>query len=172
MLRQLPLLALALITLAAGCDDGGDTEDDGKLNGCDVGPRDKDGLQAWLEAGNYSSFESESVPHLTEGPHSMPDVDNVRVYMNQCLTESIAAGNTVHPIGSMAVKELYGTGDVVLDYAAMIKVDDQSPDDGNDWYFHKIAGGEEKASELGSAACFDCHVMGTDFIQTPYPFQF
>lgn len=169
MTRALPLLAA--LTLFAACDSGSD-EDENKLNGCDVGPRDQEALQAWLEAGNYSSFESESVPHLTEGPHAMPDVDNVRVYMNECLTESIAAGNTVHPIGSMAVKELYGTGDTVLDYAALIKVDDQSPDDGHDWYMHKIAGGEVKASETGPAACFDCHVMGTDFVQTPYPFQF
>lgn len=172
MKRALPLLALALVTLTAGCDDGGDTEDDSKLNGCDVGPRDQEGLQAWLEAGNYSSFEGESAPHVTEGPHAMPEEDLVQVYMNDCLTESIAAGNTVHPIGSMSVKEMYGTGDTVIALSAMIKVDDQSPDDGNDWYFHTIVGDEVKASETGSAACFDCHVMGTDFVQTPYPFQF
>ncbi len=171
MTRSLPLLALALVTTLAACDDGG-TDDDTKLNGCDVGPRDKDALQAWLEAGNYSEFEAESAVHITSGPHGQEDQDLVRVFVNSCLADSMAAGNTVHPIGSMSVKEMYGTGDTILGYSAMIKVDDQSPDDGNDWYFHTIVGGEEKASELGSAACFDCHVMGTDYVQTVYPFQF
>ncbi len=100
----------------------------------------------------------------------MPDEDFVRVFMNDCLAESIAAGNSTHPIGSMSIKEMYGTGDTIIGYSAMIKVDDTSPNDGMDWYFHTIVGGEEKASERGSAACFDCHVMGTDYVQTPYPF--
>ncbi len=129
-------------------------------------PTDEDALIAWLQADSYLSWEAESGPHASAGPH----FGTVRAFINDALFESLSANDTQHPAGAAAVKELYGrTGTTVLGWAVMLKVQDDS-DDGRGWYWYETFNGSGGGG-IGDPVCTGCHSEGRDFVRIPFPLQ-
>jgi hypothetical protein len=170
-------LTLALL-LALGCasddndpggfddPDGGDGSDGGAIGSVPASP---DALFDFLAAGEYLGFEVESGVHVSAGPHG----SGVRTFLSADLAASLAAGNSEHPIGAAAIKELYGSdGETVTGWAAMVKVEAGSS--GSSWYFYEVfstTDGSSPIGGVGSSICTGCHSSGADFIRVPYPLQ-
>jgi hypothetical protein len=123
-------------------------------------------LFAWLQKGGYKNYRAESAVHpSSSGPAVHGDV---RVFVNPKLDQSMRAGNTEHPTGSVVVKELHKDGNL-YGWAAMVKARD---DDGrgNGWYWYEnlslTDASKPVAAALGHQLCVGCHSPGTDFIRT------
>ena len=127
-----------------------------------IPPTDPAALRAWLVAGTYHGWVTESARHPSTGPHG----GTVRTYLNDIVLESLQAGNTAHPAGSALVKELYFGSDSVQLWAVSVKVQDDS-DGGRGWYWWEGEG----LSGVGLRACTGCHGGGRDYVWTPYPLQ-
>jgi hypothetical protein len=119
-----------------------------------------------VQEGSYLHWPAESGAHPSTGPH----FGQVRTWVNPTLHASLEAGGSTHPVGSVAVKELYGdSGDTALGYSVMVKV---SPGSGGDtWYWNETYNGSVYASSVGAGLCTGCHADGADFILTPFPLQ-
>jgi hypothetical protein len=131
----------------------------------DAAPASSAELLPWLEAGNYTGWPAESEAHPSAGPHFTA----VRTFLNDTLLASLEAGSEDHPVGSTAVKELYGSGPEVGGWAVMVKVAPGSTDD--NWYWYEIFDGTTYADETGNAGCGNCHGQGLDFVRTSIPLQ-
>jgi hypothetical protein len=123
-------------------------------------------LVPWLQAGRYLDWPSESSIHASAGPH----FGNVRVYLNDALFDSLEAGVAEHPAGSVAVKELYGSGTELRGWSVMVKVQDLSAG-GDGWYWFERFGSSTYADGLGEAGCTGCHSLGSDYVRIPFPLQ-
>jgi cytochrome c553 len=125
-------------------------------------------LLAWLKSGTYSDWAKESAIHASVGPHG-----DVLVYINPVLEQSMKAGQTVHPMNSASVKELYTSGQ--LDgWVVMIKTqDDSAGGDGWYWFLTKnmVDASQAMVADHGVTGCANCHATGTDFIHTAYPLR-
>jgi hypothetical protein len=124
-------------------------------------------LLEWLESGEYATWQAESGPHASTGPH----FGAVRTFVDPCLAESLEAGSATHPLGAATVKELFGDGDAVLGWSVMIKVADGSG--GDTWYWHENYDGTTYADEVGSGLCTGCHGGrgNVDYFLSPWPLQ-
>jgi hypothetical protein len=131
----------------------------------DVPPAPTDALEEWLAFSVYKTWEAESAPHESAGPH----FGKVRTFVNPILHGSLALGATTHPKGAAAVKELYGAGDVVEGYAVLTKTGNSDGGKGFRWY--EEYQGTVYADGPGVSLCTGCHLTGTDFVLTPYPLQ-
>lgn len=152
-----------------GTDAGTDTKLDTADSGPDpeVPPTTAAELELWLTAELYATWAAESAVHAGAGPHFGP----VRTFINAPLATSLAAGNVAHPVGSSAVKELYGDDDTfVSGYAVMVKVAADSAG-GDGWYWYELYNGSTFADSTGNASCTGCHSAGQDFFRSPYPLQ-
>jgi len=129
----------------------------------DVPPTGEAALLPWLEAGSYEDWPAEAEPHPSAGPHFTA----VRTFVNTTLLESLEAGNTEHPIGATAVKELYGANPEIGGWAVMIKV--ASGDDASTWYWYESFGDTTYADDTGVAGCGNCHASGADYVRTSLP---
>ena len=172
MRRSVTVLGVLFLAAGVACGDDSGGGNDTELNGCPVGPRDGAALLEWLSTGEYQSWTSENAVHPTAGPHANEGSDVVRVFVNTCLEESLTAGNSSHPVGSMAVKELYGDGTTIRGYSATIKTGPDTEGLGEDWYFFTNFDGEEVTATNGASACVNCHMAGSDYVQTGFPFMF
>lgn len=127
-------------------------------------------LFPWLQDRNYSSWTRESSAHASSGPHGDP----VRVYVNPTLEQSLQDGDATHPVGSAAVKELYGGSSAtdLFGWAAMVKV---APGSGADtWYFYEIFSTTDPSSPVegrGNPGCAGCHALGRDHFRSAYPLR-
>jgi hypothetical protein len=125
-------------------------------------------LLAWLQAGHYTTWASESAPHPSGGPHG----GTVRTYLNDVVLASLQAGNPTHPAGSAIVKELYFSGSTVRNWAVEIKIQDDSAG-GRGWYWWEGVG----LQGVGLSICTGCHgqnyrsFVSKDFVLTPFPLQ-
>jgi hypothetical protein len=126
-----------------------------------VPPDQLDALIEWLESGGYVEWDAESSIHASAGPH----FGNVRTFFNLALSGSFAAGSTDHPMGAAAVKELYGPGNALRGWAAMVK----RPQDAGAWYWFEIYDGTLYADAVSLSLCENCHGAGTDQVLTPFP---
>lgn len=131
----------------------------------DAAPANSSELVPWLEAGSYTAWPAESEAHPSAGPHFTA----VRTFVNDTLLVSLEAGAEDHPVGSTAVKELYGSDPEIGGWAVMVKVAPGSSDD--NWYWYESFQGTTYADETGNAGCGNCHSMGLDFVRTPIPLQ-
>lgn len=126
-------------------------------------------LLEWLRARSYASYRGESSVHASSGPHG----GNVRTFVNAKLAASLDASGE-HPEGSVAVKELYGSGTTdVTGWAVMIKTQPESAA-GAGFYWYEVFGTEPGASAIegqGKGLCVDCHAGGRDFFLTPFPLR-
>jgi len=129
-------------------------------------PTATDELLAWLQAGNYRGWPSESAPHPSAGPH----FGTVRTFLNPAVFASLVAGRVSHPAGSALVKELYGAGSAVQGWSVMVKVEDDSAG-GAGWYWLERFAGSTFAAGTGVSICTGCHSLGHDFVRSPFPLQ-
>lgn len=189
------LFSCAIVLALCGCDDeggesnpapGGSTTeaedsfsdpDDESSSGagggdssaaqCEEVPTSRAALEAWLaDANNYLDFEAESEPHPSTGPH----FGAVRTFVNDCLAESLAAGNDEHPLGSASVKELFGSGGGTepQGYSVMVKVE---PGASEGWYWYEGFNGSVFGDSVDDGTCIGCHSSGQGGFRTPWPLE-
>lgn len=89
----------------------------------------------------------------------------MRTWVNPALATSLKAGNTTHPSGSIAVKELYGsgTGTAITGWAVDVKDTDGT------WIFYEgFAPALNQFFFRGTSnLCGNCHRAGVDQVLTP-----
>jgi hypothetical protein len=83
-------------------------------------PTTREALVVFARERSYASWPSEPEAHASAGPHG----GRVRTWVNPTLAASLRAGATTHPAGSVAVKELYGSGTTITGWAIDVKRDD------------------------------------------------
>lgn len=119
----------------------------------------------WLQSKKYLDWPAEAANHRSR---SFFAHGNVRTFYNDKLDGSFAAGNKTHPIGSIAVKELYDKKDDSkhIGWALTFKAreDDRK---GHGWYWYEVTsltdGSKPIAASFGNAKCVGCHKPGVDF---------
>jgi hypothetical protein len=131
-------------------------------------PTVEDQLFPWLQDQAYKLWYHEAAAHQSSGPHGQ-----VLDYLNPTLEASMKAGDSEHPIGSAAVKELYANGHVT-GWVVMVKTMATS-NNGAGWYWYGVTSTTDStqvvASGNGASACTGCHSSGGhDFIKIPFPF--
>ncbi|MCR9164236.1 MAG: hypothetical protein ACE37F_17900 [Nannocystaceae bacterium] len=131
----------------------------------DAAPPNSAELLPWLEAASYAGWPAESATHPSAGPHFTA----VRTFVNDTLLTSLEAGSEDHPLGSTAVKELYGADEALGGWAVIVKVAPGSSADS--WYWYESFEGTTYADETGNAGCGNCHGQGQDYVRTPVPLQ-
>ncbi|MBL8913485.1 MAG: hypothetical protein JNM17_22490 [Archangium sp.] len=118
-------------------------------------------LEAMLElarSGEYRTWSREPAPHRSAGPHS-----TVRTFINPTLEQSLRAGDTTFPVGSIALKELFdGPGTKRTGWAIDWKLEDG-------WRFFE--GFDPSLNEYflkgTDNGCAGCHRPGVDYLLTP-----
>ena len=175
----LPSLAFALSTAACSPSEKGsadasssadaasaDDESTGSTTGgaadCGGVPTTEAALTQWLNGGDYLAWTADSSPHDSAGPH----FGAVRVYVNGCLAESLAAGSEAHPEGSVAVKELYGNDTTLGGWSVMVKLDGQPQ---GSWYWYELYNGTLFGEGVDASLCTGCHDDGVDSMWTTWP---
>jgi hypothetical protein len=113
---------------------------------------------AFVRAGKYRGWKAEPAPHPSEGPH-----DTVRTFFNGVLYDSLRAGNSSHPFGSMSVKELLSEdGTTITGHAVSWK------DEGlSQWVWTEgFAPNYERPFyyQGNGNFCARCHKAGVDFV--------
>jgi hypothetical protein len=139
-----------------------------------VVPTDNGKLFKYLQDGSYKQFAAkESGNHPTFGPHTKFGLP-VRVFLDPKLDASLQAGNSQHPLGSSAVKEMYDATGKLEGWAVMVKSHDDSQG-GAGWFWYEITsttnGSTPVASGNGVPLCSGCHFPGKDFVLTGYPLK-
>lgn len=122
-------------------------------------------LQLYLAEEQYLVLPGESAPHESSGPH----FGQVQTYLTPSLVDSLEAGAGEHPVGSAAVKELYGSTQEVQGHAVMVKV--AAGMGAETWYFFEEYRGSVIADGVDVSLCSGCHAAGQDFVLTPFPLQ-
>jgi hypothetical protein len=129
-----------------------------------IPPIKKKKMVAWLKAGLYKElFIGEPAVHGSLGPHG----GNVRIFYNPILVENLRAGKKTWDVGAAMVKELYlGSTTQVSGYSVMIKVDEQSGNDGSGWVYYESFNGSLDGAFYGRAVqiCANCHRGGVDYL--------
>lgn len=128
----------------------------------------KEGFKAFLESDEYKSWYSQTdAPRETEfqtSPHG-----RVRVFMSERLVAAKQAGidgdPDPYPAGSMAVKELYDDGDMLVGRAAMLKAADGK---GSMTWLYYCNGPEgrcatSKSGEMYGKGLSDCNFCHGEF---------
>lgn len=159
---------------AGGSAQGGSSTGGSPAGGAGGGdaapPTEQNAIFQWLQDGAYTGWKAESGVHPSSGPHG----GGVRTFVNTALFDSLAAGNTVHPKGAAAVKELHGDGSAVEGWAVELKTADDSAG-GQGWYWYEIYSATDPSNPVaagnGKSLCFNCHDGGTDYVLTPFPLQ-
>lgn len=175
-LRLLSLLCLAAPLAAIGCSEGDEPAIPDEEPGIEPGAVTADGvpleeaaLHEYLRGGAYKTWTAESAPHPSTGPHG----GKVRTFLSAGLAASLQQGRA-HPKEAAAIKELYGSGDVVNGWAVGVKLADDS-DGGDAWYWYEVfstaAGTKPGFAGRGLPLCSNCHRGGRDYVLTPSPLQ-
>ena len=164
IIPKIALVSIACV-MSLGCD--GDSDGDSDSGSLSDVPSQAGPLQDFLDAGEYLDFAAESGVHgSTNGsPHG-----DVRVFLNASLDDSLAAGNTAHPAGAAAIKELYAADQsTLIGWAVAVKLEADS-DGGQGWYWYERLDGTVVADGKGPSGCVGCHVgSGVDFVASEYP---
>jgi hypothetical protein len=130
-------------------------------------PAEAGPLFTFLAERRYTGFAAEPSPHDSAGPHGQ-----VRTFFDPLLVQSFEAGNTTHPVGAAAVKELHDDG-ALAGWAVMVKVGSGTGVDSWYWYevFSTTDGSDPAAVSTGLPGCAGCHSSGVDHVTTPFPLQ-
>lgn len=124
------------------------------------------GITAFVREGRYKEWLAEPLVHRTNAPHG----DKVRVFFNDIVTNSLRAGNTTHPVGSILVKELYeDDGERLRGHALDVKITEGSGKD--TWLFYEGFGPDYSNNYYGRGhnTCHGCHESGIDYVTSPLP---
>lgn len=151
--------------------DGGESVETVGETGTAQIPTTADELVAYLKNGGYRAWPQESKPHLTQGPHK----SGSQVFINEILQQSLQAGNTSHPQGAIAIKELYEIDlKTPAGWSVMVKVDVESQG-GQGWYWFEVftsnLGDRYIADGMGVQLCTGCHMPGKDFFLSKFPLE-
>jgi len=135
-------------------------------------PADADHLFAYLQAGKYKAFAAqESDRHPSAGPHTKVGND-VRVFMNAALAQSLESAAEQHPAGAGVVKEMFNQEGKVRGWAVAIKTQADSQD-GEGWYWYEVKSTTDNSRPVAAAngvkLCTGCHVLGQDFVLSAFP---
>lgn len=175
----------ACLSCSVACDDSASTpvgpsdaldepeeiEDtvDAPDEACEV-PNEPAELIAYLQRGDYKTFERESGVHASTGPHG----GRVLTYVNDVLFDSLTRGNAEHPRCAASIKELFRGSDEVSGWAVFVKTEDASAK-GKGYYWLEItstrAGRSADYEGQGIGICVGCHSAGRDFFRAPWPLQ-
>ncbi len=153
-------LALAMVLFSLSCAQAGASDGTGPdtLSPLpDGGALDtsRKALVQLVESKEYQSWKSEPAAHPSSGPHG-----TVRTFVNDTLYRSMKAGNTKHPQGSIAVKELF-KGTELNGWAVDVKRDDST------WVFYEgfLPALNEYYFAGPGNLCSNCHESGGDFVR-------
>lgn len=127
-----------------------------------VPPTQPELLFSFLKENKYQDMVAEPAVHPSFGPH-----DDVRVFINQRLADSLASGAESHPLGAAAIKELYDDAGELSGWAVEVKVATTGGKDA--WYWYENFSTETNAPVVdgtGETGCTGCHGFGTDFVTT------
>ncbi|MGK0154951.1 MAG: cytochrome c553 [Neolewinella sp.] len=144
---------------------------DGSLGGIPLGKSD---LFGYLKNGGYKSFKNqEAKSHPSDGPHTSLGLP-VRVFMNDTVSASLAAGNTSHPKGAGIVKEMFSDKGELSGWAVMVKTQ-EATDDGKGWLWYEVTSSSDAnqiaAMGNGVVGCAQCHSSGDDMVLTQFPLR-
>lgn len=172
---------VAIVLLSAGAvllmvrDNVATTSSPQPVAANDTVPAEAEALFAYLQAGSYKEFAREEAKHRSKGPHPTPQgaaKAMVVAYFNSGLDKSLKDGNEAHPKGSAVVKEFYDDNDELMGWAVAVKTDDDSQS-GQGWFWYEVLsttdGSNPVAAANGVAACWGCHLSGSDFVLSAYP---
>ncbi|GEM_PF-1575606 len=115
------------------------------------------GLTAFVKSGAYKGWKAETAVHGSTGPHG----GNVRTYVNDAMHGSLKAGNATHPPGSIAVKELYGSGTATVTGHAV-----DAKNAAGTWIFYEGFGptyANPYYYQGTTNFCASCHASGPDY---------
>ena len=160
---------LAFILVLPGCSDSSSdtdpvveetpTTDSGSDSSTAV-PSESE-LTAFLAAGSYLQWPSQ------DAVNDSPIHGKVKTFLNPTLDESQKAGNSQHPLGSIAVKELYQSdGITIKGYALEQKISADSG--GSSWlWYEDLNTGDTKVDfyGVGLSTCTGCHSSGSDYVR-------
>lgn len=135
---------------------------DGTMEGTDgPDPSDVASIKQFLLDQKYIDWTCEDAPRQarTGSAHG-----RARVCVDPLLATSLQAGNTLHPKGSMAVKELYTESDELSGHAMVIKT--ATPDDIESWTWYEDFAPDYDNPFYGAgiSECAICHSGGADHI--------
>jgi hypothetical protein len=164
------LCALVVTASLAGC---------GGSSASQTPPIGHGAVEAWLAAGSYKSWTSESAVHESRSPS--PHGFN-RIYSNDLVAHN-ATGTASWPEGAAAVKELYAslTDSVPVGYAVYLKQAADSASGAN-WYWYErvpqdsavphdsngVVADGTGGSGTAMTICVACHsAAGSDAAHTP-----
>ena len=160
-------LALILIFSSCGKGDADKTPTSNppsKSSASEISDTSIEGITAFLQNGTYKGWAAEPVVHDSSGPHG-----KVRSFFNSILADSLKAKSSTHPVGSIAVKELYSSdGTTLKGYALEAKLEEGQG--GNGWLWYE--GFSPKFNEYygqGLSTCTGCHAGGSDFVTSAPP---
>lgn len=131
-------------------------------------PAEKGALFSWLQARSYEQLPNDGMIHPANSAHGRA----IKVFFNKTLDDSIKANNPSHPVGSVAVKELYTEDMMTLrGWAVSIKTQADSAG-GQGWYWYEVfsttSGASPVAAGQGVSLCTGCHSgAARDFVYWP-----
>ena len=117
----------------------------------------------FIKEKSYLNWKAEPRVHRSSGPHGM-----VRTFINDTLYNSQQAGNSIHTVGSIAVKELYDpSGRNLTGYAYEKKIKASSDDESWLWY-EDLDISTSRVDFYGTdvRVCTGCHSSGDDYVLT------
>jgi len=124
-------------------------------------------VQEWLQDFNYRGRGWTAMTELrATGEHG-----GERLYFNEALATSWRAGAQEHPVGSAAVRELWGGDLQTLKGFALMHKTGASGDVGEGWFWFEVFGTTAEArptvAEAGARGCVGCHSHAVDFVHSP-----
>ena len=167
-MRSRPVVIVSLLSLlgASACgarSDGTGDEGVGVVESMDTSEA---GITAFVREGRYRDWVAEPTIHDTRAPHN----SKVRVFFNDKAVASLRAGNAVHPVGTILVKEMYAAdGTTKKGHAVEVKVAEGPGKD--TWIFYEGFTPDYARNFYGRAheTCHGCHGAGRDFVTSELP---
>ena len=157
---------LALLLAATSCGPTSDGTGDEGLGVIESLDTSEAGITAFVREGRYKQWLAEPAVHETRAPHG----SKVRVFFNEKAVASLRAGNTVHPVGTILVKEMYASDGVTKKgHAVEVKVAEGPGKD--TWIFYEGFTPDYSRNYYGRAhdTCHGCHSAGRDYVTTGLP---
>jgi hypothetical protein len=168
-LARCAIAALAVVTSAlvlVGADGG--REASAQEEPAPLPPLRKGRLLAWLKTFEYrDTYTPEPAVHASTGPHG----GNVRTWYSPSLVADLEAGKRRLRRGAVMVKELYGSGQTVLQgWAVMIKTREARAKSPRAWVWYETfrLDGRGAIAGRGVSLCASCHRKGPDFLRSTF----
>ena len=125
-----------------------------------------EGLKAWLDAGCFETWTSES-----EVLQATMSDGHAQVFINPVLADSLASSMPEHPVGSAAVRVMYlPDRETVWGYALSVKADHVK---NGEWFWFEHFEHHDTPTVSGhdASGCTGCHSGGADFVQSTWPLR-